>query len=132
MKRLVVALLLGGLVGLAGCSKKDSNNPLIPALPATPAVKFTMHMESGTQGMIFVASPDADVKLQKVVVTYPPQQFVNSIENPNPTQVIAKGSNIQIGEYTGIEQNQVWVLTFVGTHVATNKPFSIVMNWEVI
>ncbi len=131
MKILLVALLLGGLVVVAGCSKKDSN-PVGPSLPAAPAVNFTMHLESGTQGMIFVASPDADVMLQKVTLKYPPQQFENTIENPDPSQVIAKGSNIQIGEYTGIEANQVWVLTFVGTHVASNKPFSITMNWTVI
>lgn len=131
MKRLLAAVLLGGLVLLAGCSKKDSN-PVGPSLPATPNVKFTMHLESGTQGMIFVASPSADVRLEKVVVKYPPEQFENIIENPNPTTLIAKGSNVQIGEYTGVEARQVWALTFVGTDVATNKAFSITMNWEVV
>ncbi len=131
MKNLFAALLLGGLALLAGCSK-DSNNPLASAPPATPNVSFTMHMESGTQGMIFVASPNSDVKLEKVVVTYPPQQFVNTVSNPDPTTLIAKGSNIQVGEYTGVEMHQVWVLTFVGTDVTTNKPFTVTMNWEVI
>ncbi len=131
MKNLLVALFLGGLVVLAGCSKNDSN-PAGPSLPATPAVTFTMHMESGTQGMIFVASPNSDVKLEKVVVTYPPQQFTNTVNNPDPTTLIAKGSNIQIGEYTGVEMHQIWVLTFVGTDPATNRPFTVTMNWEVI
>lgn len=131
MKRLLVAVLLGGLVAVTGCSKKSSN-PTGPVVPETPAVKFTMHMESGTQGMIFVASPDADVTLEKVTVKYPPQQFENTIQNPDPTTVIAKDSNIQLGEYTGIEMNQVWVLTFVGTDVTTHKPFTITMNWTVI
>ncbi len=128
MKNLLSAVFLGGLIGLTGCSK-NSNNPVAPALPA---VAFTMHMESGTQGMIFVASPSMDVRLEKVVVTYPPQQFSNTISNPDPTTVIAKGSNIQIGEYTGVEMKQVWVLTFVGSDPTTNRPFAVTMNWEVI
>jgi hypothetical protein len=131
MKRLLVAVLLGIMV-LAGCGKKSSNNPVGPGLTETPAVKFIMHLESGTQGMIFVASPSADVRLEKVVVKYPPEQFENTIENPDPTTVIAKGSNVQIGEYTGVEAKQVWELTFVGADAATNKPFTVKFNWEVI
>jgi hypothetical protein len=132
MKSLLVAVVLGGLLVLTGCSKKSSNNPVGPVLSDVPTVKFTMHMESGTQGMIFVASPSADVRLQKVVVKYPPEQFENTLENPDPTTVIAKGSNLQIGEYTGVEAKQVWELTFVGSDAATNKPFTVKFNWEVI
>ncbi len=131
MKTLLMAVLLGSLLVVAGCSKKSSN-PVAPSLPATPNVAFTMHMESGTQGMIFVASPSADVILEKIVVTYPPAQFTHTITNPDPATVIVKGSNIQIGEYTGVEMHQIWVLTFVGTNPATNRPFSLTMNWEVI
>ncbi len=130
MKSWLALVLLGSLVVLAGCSKKSSN-PVAPSLPATPNVAFTMHMESGTDGMIFVASPSADVRLEKVVVAYPPQQFANTITNPEPATVIAKGSNIQIGEYTGVEMHQIWVLTFVGSDAA-NRPFTVTMNWEVI
>ncbi len=132
MKTLLMAVLLGSLLVVAGCSKKSSNNPLTPTLPATPSVAFTMHMESGTQGMIFVASPSADVRLQKVVVAYPPAQFTNTVTNPDPSTLIEKGSNIQIGEYTGVEMHQIWVLTFVGSDPTTNRPFTVTMNWEVI
>ncbi len=132
MKNLLVTAFLGSLLLLAGCSKNSSNNPLTPLQPATSNVAFIMHMESGTQGMIFVASPSVDVRLEKVVVTYPPQQFSNTVTNPDPTTLIAKGSNIQIGEYTGVEMKQIWVLTFVGTDATTNRPFTVTMNWEVI
>ena len=132
MKNVLMAVMLGGLVVLAGCSKKNSDNPVGPGLGETPTVKFTMHLESGTEGMIFVASPSADVMLAKVTVSYPPQQFTNTITNPDPATVIAKGSNIQIGEYTGVEAKQVWELTFVGTDATTNKPFTVKFNWEVV
>ena len=58
MKNLFVAAVLGGLLVLTGCGKKESNNPWPFRQSETQAaVKFTMHLESGTQGMIFVASP---------------------------------------------------------------------------
>lgn len=133
MRNLFVALLVSGLV-LAGCSKKGSDNPLAPAPAPAPTsnVVFTMHMESGTEGMIFVASPSIDVKLQKVIVKYPPVQFADTLTNPDPASVFAKGSNVKLGEYTGVEMKQVWELTFIGTEAATNKPFSVMIKWEVI
>jgi len=131
MKQLVAAVLFVGLVGLVGCSK-DSSNPLAPVGPVSPSVTFTMHLESGTQGMIFVASPSADVILQKIIVEYPTEKFVDTLTNPNPTVVLAKGSNVQLAEYTGVESKQHWVLTFFGTEAVTNKPFSVKLDWEVI
>jgi len=131
MKQLVAAVLFVGLVGLVGCSK-DSSNPLVPGGPVSPSVTFSMHLESGTQGMIFVASPSADVILQKIIVEYPTEKFVDTLTNPNPTVVLAKGSNVQLAEYTGVESKQHWVLTFFGTEAVTNKPFSVKLDWEVI
>ena len=131
MKQLVAAVLFVGLVGLVGCSK-DSSNPLVPGGPVSPSVTFSMHLESGTQGMIFVASPSADVRLQKIIVEYPPEKFVDTLTNPDPTVLIAKGSNIQVAEYTGVESKQRWVLTFIGIEAVTNKQFSVKLDWEVI
>lgn len=132
MKRLLVAVVLVGLVTLAGCSKDSSDNPLAPGIPSAPSVTFSMHMESGTAGMIFVASPSADVRLQKIIVEYPPEKFADTLANPDPTVLIAKGSNLQIGEYTGVEMKQIWVLTFIGSDAVTNKQFTVKINWEVI
>jgi len=132
MKRLLVAVILVGLVTLGGCSKDSSDNPLAPGISSGPSVTFSMHMESGSEGMIFVASPSADVRLQKIIVEYPPVKFADTLTNPDPTVLIAKGSNIQLGEYTGVEMKQIWVLTFIGSDAVTNKLFSVKINWEVI
>lgn len=107
MKRLLVAAVLVGLVTLGGCSKDSSNNPLAPGISSGPSVTFSMHMESGTEGMIFVASPSADVRLQKIIVEYPPEKFTDTLANPDPTVLIAEGSKIQLGEYTGVEMKQI-------------------------
>jgi hypothetical protein len=119
------------LVFSTGC-KKDSTNPLAPPAAPQPDVTFTMHMESGTQGMIFIASPNADVKLTKVEVSYPAENFTDTITNPNPEAVIAKNSNIQLNEYTGINTHQQWVLVFHGSLAATGKQFVITVNWDVV
>jgi PBP1b-binding outer membrane lipoprotein LpoB len=71
MKHTMMLMVLAGALALTGCSKKSSN----PVQPDTgrqqPAVTFTMHLESGTQGMIFVAVPSEDVTLTKVELSFP-------------------------------------------------------------
>ena len=131
MTRSLLVVLVASTLVLAGCSKKSSN-PVTPAPTPAANVAFTMHMESGTQGMIFVASPSMDIMLTKVSVAYPPAQFAETMDNPNPATVFAKGSNIQIGEYTGVDARQKWTLVFVGTVAATGQPFVTTMEWEVI
>jgi hypothetical protein len=126
-------LLLVAAVLFSGCSKKDSN-PMIPSNPTpTPVnVTFTMHLESGTQGMIFVASPNEDVKLTKVVLSFPAQQFVDEVTNPNPNTVFPKDSNIHLSEYTGIEGGQQWEITFTGFLASNNRAFTVKINWTVV
>lgn len=132
MNRSLIVFVLGLLLLSAGC-KRDSSNPLVPATaPPAASVTFTMHMESGTQGMIFVASPSEDVKITRVVVSYPPQQFTDTIVNPNPEEVIPKNSNIQLNEYTGVSTHQQWVLVFYGTMAATGRSFVVTVNWDVV
>jgi hypothetical protein len=132
MNRFLATLALAGALTLVGCSKKNSNNPVTPNQPAGATVTFTMHMESGTQGMIFVASPSEDVRITKVEVSFPAQQFHETVTNPTPATVFPRGSTIQIGEYTGIETHQQWVLVFYGTIASTGKPFTVTVNWDVV
>jgi outer membrane biogenesis lipoprotein LolB len=134
MKNSLMILLAGAMLTLVGCSKKDSGNPITPNTP-TPQqtnVTFTMHMESGTQGMIFVASPNVDVKLTKIEVSFPAGNFSETITNPNPNTVIPKNSNVQFAEYTGIETHQQWVLKFYGMVAATGEAFTVTVNWDVV
>lgn len=132
MKQLLMAMVLAGALIIGGCSKKNSNP--VQSNPSTqePTVSFTMHLQSGTQGMIFVAVPSQDVMLTKVELSFPAQQFNDVITNPNPTRVFPKGQNIQLNEYTGIDAGQQWVLKFYGTLVATGKPFVVTVNWTVV
>ena len=135
MNRFLMTLLLGAALTIAGCSKKNSNNPITtPANqePPATAVTFAMHLESGSGGMIFVASPSEDVTIAKVEVSFPAGQFSETVTNPNPQTVFPKNSNIQINEYTGIEAHQQWVLVFYGTVVSTGKVYTITVNWDVV
>lgn len=79
----------------AGCSKKDSSNPVVASDPK-PNVASIMHLESGTQGMIVFASSSVDVKLSKIDLTFPAHQFSDVIVNPQPDTVFPKGSRIQL------------------------------------
>jgi hypothetical protein len=132
MKHTMMLMVLAGALALTGCSKKSSN----PVQPDTgsqqPAVTFTMHLESGTQGMIFVAVPSEDVTLTKVELSFPAQQFNDLITNPDPSRVFPKGQRITLNEYTGIDAGQQWILKFHGTVVQTGKPFVVTVNWTVV
>lgn len=132
MYRSLMFVVAAAALVLAGCSKKSSN----PVDPGTgnpqPNVTFTMHLESGTQGMIVFASPSVDVKLTKVILSFPAQQFADTLTNPNPQTVYPKDTNIELNEYSGIEGGQQWVLTFIGSVAATNQQFTITVNWTVV
>jgi hypothetical protein len=131
MKHVLIVLAVGA-IALTGC-KKDSNNPITPAMPPPAAnVTFTMHLESGTQGMIFVASPSVDVTITRVDISFPAQQFTDTVVNPNPEAVISKGSNVQINEYIGVAGGQRWVLVFTGKIAATGQLYTVTVNWDVV
>jgi hypothetical protein len=135
MKNALMILLAGAMLSLVGCSKKDSGNPITPGNPAAPPaanITFTMGLQSGSQGMIIVATPNVDVKLTKIELSFPAQQFNDVVNNPQPDTVFPKGTRFEIGEYTGIDGGQRWVLKFTGTEVASGKPFTVTVNWTVV
>lgn len=133
MKQTIVILAMLAALSLVGCSKKNSNNPVAPnPAPQQANVAFSMHLESGTQGMIFVAKPNVDVKLTKVELRLPAQNFSDTLNNPNPNEVFPKDSNIQLNEYTGVDAGQQWVLKFYGIVASTGQAFTITVNWTVV
>lgn len=132
MKQSMLLVLVGVALTLTGCSKKNSNNPL-GTNPETPAnVNFTMGLRSGTQGMIIVATPSEDVLLTKIDLSFPAQNFTDTVTNSDPTRVFPKGVVFEINEYVGIDGGQQWVLVFHGTLKSTGKPFTATVNWTVV
>lgn len=131
MRNLLAMLALVTLVA-GGCSKKNAPNAVEVPAGVEPAVNFTMHLESGSQGMLVFAKPDVDVKLTKVVMSFPAGNFRDTVTNSNPQSVFPKNTAIQLGEYVGIEGGQQWVLTFHGTIAATGQPFVKTVNWTVV
>ncbi len=137
MRRTLMFLALATTFALVGCSKKNSSNPATPIDGGSGGneevnVNFTMGLESGTQGMIFVASPSEDIRLARIEVTFPAQNFRDTVTNPDPQSVIQKGSRIRFAEYTGVEGGQQWVLVFYGTVATTGKAFTKKVNWTVV
>lgn len=125
---LIAALLV------AGCTKKGSDNP-VAIDPGTgnqnPAVSFAIRLESGTQGMIFSAKPDADVKIAGVIATLAAAGFVDTIANPGPTTVFPKDNWFQFTEYTGVNTGQKWTFRFIGTTSATSQSFVSNSTYDV-
>ncbi len=82
--------------------------------------------------MKIFASPSTDVRLTQVILSFPAEQFTDSLTNPSPNDVFPKNGNIELGEYSGIEGGQQWVLKFIGFDATTNQPFEVTMNWTVV
>jgi hypothetical protein len=131
MKRMFVSGLLAMLLATVGC-RKDSGPMAAPIVPPAPGVSFSMGLQSGTQGMIIVTRPNVDIKLVRVELSYPDGNFNTIVTNPEPTRVFPRDATIQIGEFTGIEGGQRWVLVFTGTIAATGQPFTVTVNWTVV
>ncbi|MBX2991748.1 MAG: hypothetical protein KF749_11360 [Bacteroidetes bacterium] len=134
MKQTMLLVLFGIALVLAGCSKKNSDNPLStnPGNETPANVTFSMGLHSGTQGMIIVATPSEDVLLAKVDLHFPAQNFTDTVTNGDPTHLFPKGVTFEINEYVGIEGGQQWVIVFHGTLKSNGKPFTVTVNWTVV
>ncbi|MBI4534651.1 MAG: hypothetical protein HY708_00135 [Ignavibacteriae bacterium] len=122
MKLRVLLLLSVFLIGWSGC-KKDSTNPA--GNTTTPLVTFTMSSQPGTQGgTSFLFAPSVDVRLTRAIVALAAQQFVDTLTNPNPTQVFSAGTPYQLQEYTGVASGQQWSFLLTGTLVSNNAAFN--------
>ncbi len=134
MKHTMLLVLFGVALTLAGCSKKNSGNPITtnPGNETPANVTFAMGLHSGSQGMIVVATPSEDVLLTKIDLSFPAQNFTDTVTNPNPTRVFPKDTTFEINEYVGIEGGQQWIIVFHGTVKATGKPFTVTVTWTVV
>jgi hypothetical protein len=132
MRHILLFSIVSAALLLVGCSKKNSTNPLAPnPTPQQPAPSFSIRLESGTQGMIFSAKPNVDVKVTEVIVSLPAQNFTDVNTNPNPETVFPKDTWFQFGEYTGVNSGQKWTFKITGKIAASNAPFTANATYDV-
>lgn len=96
----------------------------------TGNVTFSMSAIQGQQGVIFIATPSAAVKITKVTVSLPAQQFTDVLTDDGTT-VFNANEGVQLDEYTGVESGQQWTFNFEGSLVNGGQSFNVASNYTI-
>jgi hypothetical protein len=96
----------------------------------TGNVTFTISAMQGQQGIVFIATPNASVKLTKVTVSLPAQQFTDVLTDDGTT-VFNANEPVQLEEYTGVSSGQQWTFKFEGSLANGGQAFNVTSNYTI-
>ena len=122
----LVLLALLTLSAFTGCSKSDN----IIGPNQNLGVSFEISQQNGANnGIEFLFTPSADVKISNVVCRFPEQQFSETIASNDPNQVFSKGTTYIINEYINVTPGQKWQFEFSGN--SGNSQYNVTSNYTV-
>lgn len=135
MKKLILVFVSLLFIWITGCSDDAGGTVTDPfgsgGTSGTGNVTFTIASTQGQQGgIIFTATPSVSVKITKVTVSLPAQQF-NDVIQGDGTTVFNANEAAQIEEYTGVASGQQWKFQFEGTLVSNNQAFNVTSNYTI-
>lgn len=137
MKRLIIYLLPILIMTLASCSEDSTGTVTDPFGTGgigggnNSAVTFTISSTNGQQGeVIFNATPSVSVKITKVTVSLPAQQFTDPLAGDGTT-VYNANQAVTLETYTGVASGQQWTFQFEGTIESNNQTFNVTSNYTV-
>ncbi len=141
MKKIIQSLVLVSLIAIivTGCRDNGTSGTITDPFGTgtglgnnnTPGVTFTVRTVQGQQGgTIFTATPSVSVKITKVTISLPAQQFEDVIYGDGTT-VYQGNQTVMIQEYLGVEAGQQWTLKFEGTLANNNQAFNVTTNYTV-
>ncbi len=96
----------------------------------TGNVTFTISSQKGQQGIIFLATPSVSVKLTKVTVSLPAQNY-NDVIQGDGTTVYNANQAVPIDEYIGVASGQQWTFQFEGTIANNNQAYNVTSYYTV-
>ncbi len=95
------------------------------------SVTFTIGTSQGEQGGIyFTAAPSVAVKITKVTVSLPAQQFSDVLQGDGTT-VYNANEAVLLEEYVGVANGQQWTFQFEGSLAGNNQTFNVTSNYTV-
>ena len=110
----------GGTGGIGGTGGNTNGN-----------VNFTIGSTQGDNGgILFYATPSAAVKITKVTISLPSQQF-NDVLTDDGTTVYNANEVVGLQEYTGVDSGQRWTFKFEGSLANYNQAFTVTSNYTV-
>ena len=135
MKKSLLYLLPLVLFLINACNDDSSGNITSPfgqgLQGSSGGVSFTMSAYQGQNGgMIFTVSPSVAVKITKVTVSLPSQQFTDVLQGDGSTQFNANQA-VELEEYTGVGSGQQWTFQFDGTLASNSQAFNVTANYTI-
>lgn len=138
MKKLIIYFLPILFLAITSCDDSAGiTNPTgggiggIGGGGGTGSVTFTIGTSQGEQGGIyFTAAPSVSVKITKVTVSLPAQQFTDVLQGDGAT-VYNANEAVLLQEYVGVENGQQWTFQFEGILASNNQTFSVNSNFTV-
>jgi len=135
MKKSFILIVVLAFIGLLSCSDDQGGTVTDPfgtgGTGGTGGVTFTVSSTQGNQGgVIFTATPSVDVKITKVTLSLPAQQF-NDVLQGDGTTVYPANQAVQLDEYTGVATGQQWTFQFEGNLASNNQAFNVTANYTI-
>jgi len=127
--KISIILALFAVAVISGCSK--NGNVMGPNNPAN--VSFQISQQPGINGGTeFLFKPSVNISISKIISTYQPQQFGDTISFANVNYVYSKDTTYIINEYTGVANGQQWNFNFTGSVPGqTNSNYNVTSNYTV-
>ena len=137
MKKIIQLLSIIIIAGITGISCSDNSsgggltNPFGGGTGTTGGVTFSISSMQGQQGgTVFTTTPTVSVKITKVTISLPAQQFTDVIQGDGTT-VFNANQAVEINEYIGVAAGQLWTFQFEGTIASDNQAFNVTSNYTV-
>ena len=133
MKRIIFYLLPIFLLLIASCSDDSTGTVTDPfgVGGGGGSVTFTISTTQDQQGGVtFNATPSVAVKITKVTVALPAQQFTDPLQGDGTT-VYPASQPVQLEVYTGVASGQQWTFQFEGTLSSNNEAFNVTTNYTI-
>ena len=134
MKKLMLVFISFLFIWITGCSDDEGGTITDPfgtgGTSGTGNVTFTISSTQGQQGVIFIATPSVSIKITRVTVSLPAQQF-NDVLTDDGTTTYNANEAVQLDEYTGVASGQQWTFKFEGTIVSNNQTYSVTSNYTI-
>lgn len=138
MKKITILSIAFLLSIITGCSDDTSvTSPASGGLgvggggTGGGSVTFTISSTTGQQGeVIFNATPSVSVKITKVTVSLPAQQFTDPLAGDGTT-VYNANQLVTLETYTGVSSGQQWTFQFEGSLSSNNETFNVTSNYTI-
>ena len=136
MKKKALFIISTILVLLTGCGKDSSTNPLSlnGGKGSSGGVTIKINSQLDQQGgAIFSGSPSTDIKVSKITVSVPAQQYTESFQLDGTT-VSKANVNVAFLEYpanSGVASGQKWTFKFEGKLASNNQAFDTTINYTI-